>query len=124
FQEIDGLVKNGVDVEGRLYVSDRAHLVLPYHKLVDGESAASKAIGTSGRGIGPAYEDKVGRRGVRVTDLRHPDRLRQLVERGVEHANGQLQHFNSTQRADVDETMARLESIGPGCLRCLKTWGS
>jgi adenylosuccinate synthase len=46
--------------------------VLPYHKLVDAESAASKAIGTTGRGIGPAYEDKIARRGVRVLDLRHP----------------------------------------------------
>src|SRR5204863_303413 len=61
FHEIDGLVKDGVDVEGRLYVSDRAHLVLPYHKLVDAESSASKEIGTTGRGIGPAYEDKVAR---------------------------------------------------------------
>ena len=116
FAEMDELVRDGVDVEGRLYVSDRAHLVLPYHKLVDGESAASKAIGTTGRGIGPAYEDKVGRRGVRVTDLRHADRLRQLVEKGVEHANAQLQHFNSTRRADVEETMSRLQSITPRLL--------
>ena len=90
--------------------------MLPYHKLVDGESAASKAIGTTGRGIGPAYEDKVGRRGVRVTDLRHPERLRQLVALGVDHANGQLLRFNSTSRADVDETMARLEAIAPRLL--------
>ena len=81
FAEIDGLVKDGVDVEGRLYVSERAHLVLPYHKLVDGESAASKEIGTTGRGIGPAYEDKVARRGVRVLDLRHPERLREARRR-------------------------------------------
>jgi adenylosuccinate synthase len=85
FAEMDEMVRDGVDVEGRLYVSDRAHLVLPYHKLVDGESAASKAIGTTGRGIGPAYEDKAGRRGVRVTDLRHTERLRQLIEMGVAH---------------------------------------
>src|SRR5574342_605883 len=75
FTEIDGLVRDGIDVEGRLYVSERAHLVLPYHKLLDVESAASKAIGTTGRGIGPAYEDKVARRGVRVLDLRNRDRL-------------------------------------------------
>src|ERR671928_1840006 len=90
FAEIDELVRDGVDVEGRLDVSDRAHLVLPYHKLLDCESSASKAIGTTGRGIGPAYEDKVGRRGVRVVDLRHPARLREVVGRGVEHANMQL----------------------------------
>ncbi|HYD51119.1 MAG TPA: adenylosuccinate synthetase, partial [Gemmatimonadaceae bacterium] len=90
FQEIDELVRDGIDVEGRLYVSDRAHLVLPYHKLVDGESSATKAIGTTGRGIGPAYEDKAGRRGVRVLDLRHPARLRQLVESAAEHHDAQL----------------------------------
>src|SRR5213595_2551687 len=87
FQEIDGLVKDGIDVEGRLYVSDRAHLVLPYHKMVDAESSASKAIGTTGRGIGPAYEDKVARRGVRVLDLRNRKRLEQLVTQGTDHAN-------------------------------------
>src|SRR5947199_5373674 len=91
FDEIDGLVKAGIDVEGRLYVSERAHLVLPYHKMVDGASASSKEIGTTGRGIGPAYEDKAARRGVRVLDLRNPDRLRKLVERGVAHANIQLE---------------------------------
>ncbi|MHB8839546.1 MAG: adenylosuccinate synthetase, partial [Gemmatimonadaceae bacterium] len=87
FEEVDQLVKDGVDVSGRLYVSDRAHLVMPYHKLVDKESAASKTIGTTGRGIGPCYEDKIARRGVRVLDLAHEERLRTLVERGVEHAN-------------------------------------
>src|SRR5262247_1299134 len=86
FKEIDDLVKDGVDVEGRLYVSDRAHLVLPYHKLVDSESAASKAIGTTGRGIGPAYEDKVARRGVRVLDLRNKERLQKLVQQAAAHA--------------------------------------
>src|SRR5213595_1675209 len=87
FAEIDELVSDGVDVEGRLYVSDRAHLVLPYHKLVDSQSSASKAIGTTGRGIGPAYEDKVARRGVRVLDLRNRKRLEQLVTQGTDHAN-------------------------------------
>jgi adenylosuccinate synthase len=113
FTEIDELVKDGVDVEGRLYVSDRAHLVMPYHKLVDSESAASKAIGTTGRGIGPAYEDKAGRRGVRVVDLRHPDRLRPLVERGVEQANAALERFGSAKRASVDDTMERVQQQAP-----------
>jgi adenylosuccinate synthase len=116
FTEIDELVKDGVDVEGRLYVSDRAHLVLPHHKLVDGESVASKAIGTTGRGIGPAYEDKIGRRGVRVADLRHLQRLRPLLERGVEHANAQLGRFGSPHRADVQATMDLLEALAPRLL--------
>jgi len=115
FSEVDRLVADGIDVEGRLYISDRAHLVLPYHKLLDGESSASKEIGTTGRGIGPAYEDKVARRGVRVLDLRHPARVRQLVERGVEHANGQLARFTD-RRADAEATMQLLERITPRLL--------
>ena len=114
--EIDELVEDGVDVEGRLYVSDRAHLVMPYHKLIDGESSASKAIGTTGRGIGPAYEDKAARRGVRVLDLRHPDRLRQLVERGVEHANARLSHSGSKKRVSIDETLELLARLAPRLL--------
>jgi adenylosuccinate synthase len=116
FHEIDELVADGVDVEGRLYVSERAHLVLPYHKLVDAESAASKAIGTTGRGIGPAYEDKVARRGVRVLDLRHPARLRELVEKGAAHADAQLARFGAAGRADVGGTLALLERLAPRLL--------
>jgi adenylosuccinate synthase len=111
FTEIDELVADGVDVEGRLYVSDRAHLVMPYHKLVDGESAASKAIGTTGRGIGPAYEDKIARRGVRVLDLRHPEQLFKLLSAGIEHANAQLTAFGSAKRADEGGTVELLERL-------------
>ncbi|WKW11492.1 adenylosuccinate synthase [Pseudogemmatithrix spongiicola] len=116
FEEVDALVANGVDVAGRLYLSDRAHLVMPYHKLVDKESAASKAIGTTGRGIGPAYEDKVARRGVRVLDLRNPARLKALVERGTAHANHILSGFGSSKRADAAFTLSELERIAPRLL--------
>src|SRR5512138_1397075 len=102
FTEIDGLVADGIDVEGRLYVSDRAHLVLPYHKLIDSEGSHTQSLGTTGRGIGPAYEDKVARRGIRVLDLRHAQRLLGQLEQGVEHANAQLASFGSTKRADVE----------------------
>jgi adenylosuccinate synthase len=111
FTEIDGLVADGIDVEGRLYVSDRAHLVLPYHKLIDGESSHSQSLGTTGRGIGPAYEDKIARRGVRVLDLRDRDRLLDLVKQGVERANAQLMAFGSSKRADADETVDRLGTL-------------
>jgi adenylosuccinate synthase len=116
FTEIDELVSDGVDVEGRLYVSERAHLVLPYHKLVDSSSAASRAIGTTGRGIGPAYEDKIARRGVRVLDLRHPDSLRPIVEAAVAHANAQLVAWGVAERASVADTMALLERLAPRLL--------
>jgi adenylosuccinate synthase len=123
FDEVDELVKEGVDVNGRLYVSDRAHLVMPYHKLVDKESAASKAIGTTGRGIGPCYEDKVARRGVRVLDLRHPERLKALVDRGVAHANGLLERSGSDKRADGAYTLKVLSALAPRLLSVMEDVG-
>ena len=116
FTEIDELIADGVDVQGRLYVSDRAHLVLPYHKLIDSLSSASREIGTTGRGIGPAYEDKIARRGVRVLDLRHSERLRSLVDKGVSHANAVLTAFGVSERASVDSTMSLLERLAPRLL--------
>ncbi len=116
FVEIDKLVADRIDVEGRLYVSERAHLVMPYHKLLDKASAASKAIGTTGRGIGMAYEDKVARRGVRVLDLRYPDRLRELVAAGVERSNELLARGGATERASVDDTMDVLAALSPRLL--------
>jgi adenylosuccinate synthase len=72
FAEVDQLASLGVAVEGRLFISDKAHLILPYHRELDILSEARRGerkIGTTSRGIGPAYEDKVGRRGIRVADL-------------------------------------------------------
>jgi adenylosuccinate synthase len=72
FREVDTLAPLGVDISGRLLVSDRAHLILPYHRELDVLAEARRGerrIGTTSRGIGPAYEDKIGRRGVRVGDL-------------------------------------------------------
>jgi len=72
FKELDELKSLGVDVGTRLMVSDKAHVILPYHRELDVLSEARRGerkIGTTSRGIGPAYEDKIGRRGVRVGDL-------------------------------------------------------
>jgi len=70
-EELDALDAKGIQTAGRLVLSERAHVVLPHHKIVDGlrEKASDEKIGTTKRGIGPCYEDKVGRRGVRVGDL-------------------------------------------------------
>ena len=75
FDEIETLAAQGIDVEGRLLVSDRAHVILPYHRDFEALSEARRGdqrIGTTSRGIGPAYEDKVGRRGIRIADLADP----------------------------------------------------
>jgi adenylosuccinate synthase len=86
FGEIDELMKNGIDVDGRLVVSDKAHLILPYHRDLDLLAEARRGerkIGTTSRGIGPAYEDKIARRGIRVGDLGDPRALEQNVRDNV-----------------------------------------
>ena len=113
FTELDGLEQRGVGTAGRLFVSDRAHLVLPYHKLLDAASEKSQSIGTTGRGIGPAYEDKTGRRGVRVGDLRQLDHLRTLLAERVERANSLLQLMGSSERASLDAHIELVERLAP-----------
>ncbi len=84
FQEIDAVQATGIEVEKHLRVSDRAHLILPYHRLLDEarESAAGDGkIGTTLRGIGPAYETKAARTGIRTGALRHPETLLSKIER-------------------------------------------
>ncbi len=90
FAEIDEITAAGVVVGDRLLISDKAHLILPYHRELDLLSEARRGerkIGTTSRGIGPAYEDKIARRGVRVGDLANPDSLREAVEHNVAARN-------------------------------------
>ncbi|HEU5040132.1 MAG TPA: adenylosuccinate synthase [Gemmatimonadales bacterium] len=116
FGELDQLAERGIDTTGRIYVSDRAHLVLPYHKLLDAASDKSQKLGTTGRGIGPAYEDKYGRRGLRVTDLRRLDCAHPLLTDRVERANRLLEMMGATDRASLDEHIALLERLAPRLL--------
>jgi len=116
FTEIDELVRDGIDVEGRLYVSERAHLVLPYHKLLDAEGAHTQSLGTTGRGIGPAYEDKIARRGIRVLDLRDRARMAELVERNTQRANAELAAIGTSKRADAGRTLSELDRLAPRLL--------
>src|ERR1041385_6548810 len=106
FAEIDEVAAKGITVEGRLFLSDRAHLVLPYHKLRDRGPEASQQIGTTGRGIGPAYEAKIGRRGLRVADLRDLARARAILAEGVARANQTMQLLGGTEHASLEEHMA------------------
>ena len=103
--ELDGLRTAGVDVSG-LKLSANAHLIMPYHVILDHSGEAKlgrQEIGTTKRGIGPAYEDKVGRRAIRVQDLAEPDALPMRVER-------LLAHHNALRRG------LRLEEIDPAAL--------
>ncbi|KAL2923703.1 Adenylosuccinate synthetase 2 chloroplastic [Bienertia sinuspersici] len=97
FSEIDSLESNGVSCKGRILVSDRAHLLFDFHQAVDGlrESELAKSfIGTTKRGIGPAYSSKVIRNGIRVGDLRHMDTFPQKLEVLLMDAASRFKDFN------------------------------
>ncbi len=83
-KEVDALDKSGIGVSGRLLVSERAHVVLAHHMLVDGLRDVQHGIGTTKRGIGPAYQDKAARRGVRIGDLLRAERLRTRLHENLE----------------------------------------
>ncbi len=100
--EVTGLRERGIDVE--LHISDRAHLILPYHKLLDGAEEAFKggqAVGTTGRGIGPCYQDKMARIGIRAGDLLHPERLEQKVLDNVSIKQAILKAYGSKEKLDA-----------------------
>jgi adenylosuccinate synthase len=84
--ELENLKKSGIEARGRLFLSNRAHLIFPYHREMDKAAEAARgaaAIGTTSRGIGPAYEDKMARRGIRVCDLFDADRFAEKLERVI-----------------------------------------
>src|SRR3954471_2690914 len=116
FAELDQLAQRQIDTAGRIFVSDRAHLVLPYHKLLDAASEKSQNLGTTGRGIGPAYEDKYGRRGIRVTDLRRVQCAPHLLTDRIARANKLLEMMGSAERASLDTHIELLERLAPRLL--------
>jgi adenylosuccinate synthase len=105
-EEIQTIKELGYDVEDRLRISHNAHLIMPYHKAVEAareEARDSDAIGTTGRGIGPAYMDKFARTGIRVVDLLDRDVLRAKLTRAIEEKNAILQHIYGADELDVDK---------------------
>jgi len=124
FAELDALAARGVRTEQKLHVSDRAHLTLPYHKLLDRAREKQEKIGTTGRGIGPTYEDKYGRRGIRVGDLRNLERATELVRARVAAANQMLRMLQEEQgaergsgeQANAEQHVQLLERLAPRLL--------
>ncbi|MEH6559478.1 MAG: adenylosuccinate synthase [Oceanicoccus sp.] len=119
-KEIAELELKGVPVRERLRLSPACPLILPYHVSLDHarELALGKEkIGTTGRGIGPAYEDKVARRGVRVGDLLFPERFAKKLKEIMEYHNFQLTQYYKTDAVDyqkvLDETLEMAEEIKP-----------
>lgn len=102
--EIGQLQAAGVDLHGRLLVSHNAHLIMPYHKLLDSiREQGENKIGTTGRGIGPAYIDKYTRTGIRVVDLLNRDVLCKKLKQNIEEKNELLKNIYRSRTLDVDE---------------------
>ena len=109
FKEIEELAGLGIDVGDRLLISDKAHLILPYHRELDVLSEARRGerkIGTTSRGIGPAYEDKIGRRGIRVCDLVNTKALADEVRANVDARNQIIKDSTLDWKQVYDELLA------------------
>jgi adenylosuccinate synthase len=114
-EEIEALRKLGVVVEANLKISDSAHVILPYHRALDlarEEAAGNAKIGTTGRGIGPAYETKVSRYGIRVADLIDPEVLREKIRFACEEKNPVLKGVYGKEGFDAEELFAQYTRFG------------
>ena len=114
FEEIDGLESRGVDCS-RLLVSEGAHIIAPYHRVLDKVTErflGKHKIGTTGRGIGPAYADKINRVGIRVHDLFNAEHLHDKVEASLHQKNQMLVKLYNRRPIDVNETTDELLRLG------------
>ena len=116
FAEIDEIGKAGIHIGDRLLISDKAHLILPYHRELDLLSEARRGerkIGTTSRGIGPAYEDKIARRGVRVGDLGNPLSLAEAIEHNVAARNRIIGDSTMDARQVLDDLARAWDRMKP-----------
>ncbi|MFZ7202691.1 adenylosuccinate synthase [Avibacterium avium] len=115
-QEMGELEGRGINVRDRLLISEACPLILPYHVAMDHAREAAlgkKAIGTTGRGIGPAYEDKVARRGLRVGDLFDLESFAEKLKNIVDYYNFQLEHYYKVEPVDYEKTLAAIKEVAP-----------
>ena len=108
-KEIGMLEERGVEVRDRLKVSGSCPLILPYHIALDNAREAQRGnakIGTTGRGIGPAYEDKVARRGLRIGDMANMERFAEKLKEVLEYHNFSLTQYYKAEAVDFDQTLA------------------
>ena len=114
-EEIDYLLSNNIDASpDMLKISSRAHIIMPYHKLIDSARETKKGdskIGTTGRGIGPCYEDKATRRGIRACDLLDFDFFKEKVTAILEEKNFYLKHYFKTQTIELQTVINQFEQI-------------
>jgi len=120
-EEIDELKKRGIRVEGRLFISELAHVIFPYHRTLDKLKEAQRGdarIGTTGRGIGPAYIDKVSRTGIRMIDLLSKESFEAKLKVNVEEINRALKNYYKEPPIDFDALVKEYE----GYARILKPY--
>jgi adenylosuccinate synthase len=113
--EIDEIEKNGFEVSGKLLISEQAHLILPQHGILDRAREATLGtmkIGTTGRGIGTAYAEKMARRGVRACDLRHKDTFVRKYREFADYCNDVLTKFYGVEPVDVESKLEELLRCG------------
>jgi len=107
------------EVKDRLFISDRSHLIMPYHRAVEAAEEnrlAEGRIGTTSRGIGPCYEDKVGRRGIRLGDLSHPELFRAKLETNLALKNEILIHLYKAEPLDAEQIYVSYMKLAPQIL--------
>jgi len=107
------------EVKDRLFISDRAHLIMPYHRAVEAAEEtrlAEEKIGTTSRGIGPCYEDKVGRRGIRLGDLSYPELFRAKLETNLALKNEMLTHLYKADPLDAEQIYVSYMKLAPQIL--------
>jgi adenylosuccinate synthase len=109
-EEVDMLEASGIDVSGRLIISEACPLIMPHHIALDQAREVAKGaskIGTTGRGIGPTYEDKVARRALRVQDLLHRERFAAKLAEILDYHNFVLQHYFKAEPVDFNQSLDR-----------------
>ncbi len=114
-EEMEELEAKGIDFRDRLFISDRAHITMPYHKILDrviDERRGKGKIGTTGRGIGTTYMDKTARVGIRVCDFLEPEVLREKLEIGLQEKNDLFKRLDSPQHLDCDSIMEKCIRYG------------
>ena len=123
---MDHLTAKGVDVfAARLGISNKAHLIMPYHKSLDKAREAKRAshkIGTTGRGIGPCYEDKAARVGLRAGDLANPDLVRAKVAHALQEKNTLLRDLYKFDPLDEAAVCQELLAPAPRLMHTLRKW--
>ena len=113
--EMQKVTNLGVKLKGRLFISETAHIILPFHKKLDAAKEShdtETAIGTTGRGIGPAYMHKTARLGLRMIDLCYPDQLKEKVQQVADYSNCLLKHLYASEEINPDEIVKQLSEYG------------